>query len=144
MRVGSKHSLETKAKMATAHTGITQSAETIDKRISTLRKPEIRAKLSSWTGRKHTVEERAKISIAHQGRSAPWNRNPTKIMSQRLKMLGELNSNSVLTQQKAAEIRAKYIPRVYSIYRLAYEYGISVSVVWNVIHLKRYKPESGS
>lgn len=44
-----------------------------------------------------------------------------------------------LTDEKVLEIRAKYIPRKYSTYKLAKEYGIDQSIVYDVVSRKSWK-----
>jgi len=44
-----------------------------------------------------------------------------------------------LTDEQVIEIKKKYIPRVYSIKRLANEYGIDSKTMWNVIKNKSYQ-----
>jgi hypothetical protein len=46
---------------------------------------------------------------------------------------GEANAQAKLTWEKVAEIRAKYVPRTYSLSRLAREYGVSTDTIHAVV-----------
>ena len=47
---------------------------------------------------------------------------------------GEKNPNSKLTKKQVEEIRNRYIPRKYSVAKLAREYGVSSSCIYHIIN----------
>ena len=51
---------------------------------------------------------------------------------------GEANVNHKLTEQQVIDIRDKYIPRIYTQYKLAAEYGIKQSTVSEIISRKKW------
>ena len=52
---------------------------------------------------------------------------------------GEKHPNVKLTEKDVLEIRSKYIPRKYSIYKLAEEYNITYQTVHDIIKRKKWK-----
>lgn len=53
--------------------------------------------------------------------------------------IGSKTYNSKLNEKLVIEIRKKYTPRKYSMYRLSKEYKVSVMVICDIIHRKRWK-----
>jgi hypothetical protein len=47
---------------------------------------------------------------------------------------GDDDPKSILTSDQVEEIRAKYVPRIYSQFKLAKEYGVSRSNIENILH----------
>lgn len=52
---------------------------------------------------------------------------------------GEKHSQARLTSEQVAEIRAKYVPRKYTLAKLADEYGISFQHVSDIINRKKWR-----
>ena len=59
-------------------------------------------------------------------------------------MRGADNGRSKLSWEQSEEIRTKYIPRKYSQYKLAKEYGVSQAVISDIILRKTYREKSES
>ncbi len=51
---------------------------------------------------------------------------------------GESNSMAKLTEKQVLEIRAKYIPREYSMYKLGREYGVTAALINNILKRKAW------
>lgn len=85
-------------------------------------KEKIRA---TMTGRKYSAERVAKASN--------WIRTP-EIRERISKTLQGRSASTKLTPERVLEIRAKYIPRVYSVRRLAAEYGVDNRTIRAVIN----------
>lgn len=121
---------------------------------------EQREKMSKiMTGRTLSKETRLKISEAQRGKtlstkhkenisqSLIGEKNPfygkthteesKKKMSKKRK--GELAWNSKLTLEQVYEIRKKYIPRKYSQYKLAEEYGVTRGCIGMIINNKSWR-----
>jgi predicted DNA-binding protein YlxM (UPF0122 family) len=52
---------------------------------------------------------------------------------------GESAWNNTLTKQQVEEIREKYIPRKYSQYKLAKEYGVHRSTIQDILNFKNWR-----
>lgn len=52
---------------------------------------------------------------------------------------GEQIKNSKLTEQQVIEIRKKYIPKKYTMSKLAKEYGVRETAIYRIINYKRWK-----
>lgn len=69
-------------------------------------------------------------------------KNIKKVFINKIRNLkGENNNNASLNKKKVKEIRGKYIPRVYSIRKLAKEYGVSSSCIQNIVNNKNWNYE---
>ena len=101
---GSTHSEETKVKMSNSHKGKIFSEET-------------KLKLSkARTGKVHSEESNLKLSNSKKGVHA-----------------GSKSGMAKLTEADVLEIRSKYIPRVYTHQKLADEYGVDGTSIFNII-----------
>lgn len=70
-----------------------------------------------------------------KGRDAKGDRNGNRTCPETIQR-GENRSGSKLTERDVIDIRSRYVPRFYSAYRLAREFGVSQRVVQLVIHRK--------
>ena len=70
-----------------------------------------------------TKEHRENISKSRKGKSINHPGNPEHFIGYASKP-GEANGNSTLTKNDVLEIRAKYIPKVYTQRQLSEEYGV--------------------
>jgi len=52
---------------------------------------------------------------------------------------GENNMRAKLTRYDVEKIRSKYVSREYSMYKLAEEYGVSSTTIYNVVANKTWK-----
>jgi len=59
-------------------------------------------------------------------------------ISRRKKFIGEKAGNVKLTEQQVLEIRAKYIPRVYSSTKLAQEYDVSQGMIMSIVKRRNW------
>ena len=79
----------------------------------------------SWKGKKHTKETRKKISNGIQGTKHKTDGARNRMIQRNKNLIGSSNHKTKLTAKEVLEIRSKYIPRQYSIAKLAKEYGVS-------------------
>jgi len=99
-------------------------------------------KAGSVAGRVSSAETRKKISIATSGKNNPFygkkhSKEAKKRMSDSRK--GECAWNNILSELQVKEIREKYVPRKYSQYKLAKEYGVSRSTIQSIINYKNWR-----
>jgi group I intron endonuclease len=82
--------------------------------------------------RYESIEERNRMSLIFKGNTFRKGKKHKK--ESILKLSGENSVNSKLKLNQVLEIREKYIPRVYSSYKLAKEYNISRQQVNRIIN----------
>ena len=92
-------------------------------------------------GRLMTQETKTKISNSVSGENNPfYGRKHTDRAKEQMsrKRAGTKAWNNKLTERQVFEIREKYIPRKYSQYKLAKEYGVSRSTIQSIIQFNNW------
>ena len=98
-------------------------------------------KAGSCAGRVSSEETRKKISLATSGINNPfYGKKHTETAKKRMSdaRKGEDAWNNILSTEQVKEIREKYVPRKYSQYKLAREYGVSRSTIQAIINFKNW------
>jgi hypothetical protein len=141
-----KMSEETRAKMRESAKNVCQKWKIGSKMPETTRE----ALRKANTGSKRTEEQRKRLSDAMKGK--PYHgKNNGKVRTKECRELhrqiqiartdnkGESHHLSKFTNEQILEIRAKYIPRVYTTYMLAKEYGMSKTNIKDIINRKIWR-----
>lgn len=151
---GKKLSEETRKKLSVAHKGKKLSKEHRQKigaagKSRKLSK-EARQKISAAHkgknnynyGKKLSKETKQKISAANRGKNAPWySKKFSKEHRQKISAAksGKPSHKRKLTFEQAQEIRKRYQTEKTSYRKLAKEYGVSDTIINNIIQNKSYK-----
>ena len=85
-----------------------------------------------------SAETKLKISKANKGKILSEEHKLNLSKAKKGMNIGSKNGRVKLTESDVLEIRSKYIPRVYTIQKLADEYGVGNLSIFKIIHRQRW------